>query len=751
MESKPDKTQEFMSLFQTKQPRTITKVIDRYGNFIGSFSAENRIWIAERDIPPIFKEGLIATEDGNFWNHDGVSFTGLVRAAKNFLISFGENRQQGGSTITMQLVRVVSNKREKKINRKIEEIKLALELEKRFSKEKILEMYCNEVYFGGSRYGIEAASQFYFSKSITELKEEECALLIALIQSPEKYYKMLISGSDSELLTVRNRRDYVLTKMYQANLIKSSDELEILKSKPMRVFELSSSSIKAGSYPLEEVRKDLYERYGREKAIEGGLTVYTTIDLTWQKIAEDSLKEGLMNVDKTLGFRKPIESSLRSFPSKSSNSKDTYLGDKVSAVILSWTNNGLLVSILGQEILMSSDDLVWPLEILRKKLNKGDRILVNIVRIDRGIIGRVKLHQQPDIQGSIIAIEQSTGEIRAMVGGYDYDLSKFNRATQSRRQVGSTFKPFIYGAAFESGYNPLSLVSDIPTGFLDDNLYEIKTDSQGDMISYRPRYQSSKPYVPSNYHSDFIGDIPIYRAMALSQNIPAVRTMAQIGPSKVIDFAHKCGIDSQILSVPSTALGVQELTLQEMVRAYGTIANNGVKTPKPSLITKIVDVNGVILYQQPTIDQEEVIDPRIAFQLVQTLQSVVEMGTAKSSKSMGIQLAGKTGTTDSYTDGWFIGFSPNITIGVWVGFDKKRTIYSGADGASIALPIWTKLIRHYSKVVMQNKFVEPVGLSRVKHGGYEFSIISESTKVKELTNKKISKGKVDLLPFITKD
>ena len=270
MESKPDKTREFMSLFQTKQPRTITKVIDRYGNFIGSFSAENRIWIAERDIPPIFKEGLIATEDGNFWNHDGVSFTSLVRAAKNFLISFGENRQQGGSTITMQLVRVVSNKREKKINRKIEEIKLALELEKRFSKEKILEMYCNEVYFGGSRYGIEAASQFYFSKSITELREEECALLIALIQSPEKYYKMLISGSDSGLLTVRNRRDYVLTKMYQANLIKSSDELEILKSKPMRVFELSSNSIKAGSYPLEEVRKDLYERFGREKAIEGG-------------------------------------------------------------------------------------------------------------------------------------------------------------------------------------------------------------------------------------------------------------------------------------------------------------------------------------------------------------------------------------------------------------------------------------------------------------------------------------------------
>ena len=708
-----DDTQEFLKLFALRTPKTITKVLDRTGNTLGIFSEENRIIIPYGDIPKGFVDALVATEDAGFWTHNGVSVKGLFRAGKNFILSLG-TKKQGGSTLTMQLVRNVTRKRQKKITRKIQEINLALALEKKYTKQQILEQYANEVYFGGGRYGVESAAQFYFAKSASQLSIEQCALLVGLVQSPERYSKMLLGKSTKDRQFVTDRRNYVLDRMVIEGYLKDP-QANIIKKRPVLTARENLSGETIGAYAIEEVRKYLYTKYGKDMVMNGGLEVTTTIDSLWQLAAQDAVQNGVRSVDRRLGYRGENLKQVKNIMQSHFMSWDQYIskGAQVDGVILGWEGDQLKVRIDKTEVTLSRESLEWAGAKAEKVLTRGTVAKFLVTAADGGIPTQVELHQDPAIQGALLAVDPLTGEIRAMVGGYDFNRSKFNRTTQAKRQAGSTLKPFIYGAAFEHGFAPNSLVSDIPTRFVSTQEFSIGPTQPDGTFDFKPLYGISKVYEPKNYKFDYAGPMTIWEALAESRNIPAMRTYTQVGPQKVIDFAKRCGIDSNLPLLPSVALGSPEVSLAELVRGYATISNRGIRSPKPFLILRVKDREGKILEEAQAPVPETVVDPQTAFQVIQSMQGVARRGTAAKTNELGWPVAGKTGTTDNYTDGWFVGFSTKVAFGTWVGFDEKKTIFSGADGATVALPIWIEFAKSILPTTLREDFLPPEGMVTV--------------------------------------
>ncbi|MFM8234715.1 MAG: penicillin-binding protein 1A [Holophagaceae bacterium] len=711
--STPDDTEDFLKLFALRTPKTITKVLDRTGNTLGIFSEENRIIIPYGDIPKGFVDALVATEDAGFWTHNGVSVKGLFRAGKNFILSLGE-KKQGGSTLTMQLVRNVTRKRQKKITRKLQEINLALALEKKYTKQQILEQYANEVYFGAGRYGVESASQFYFGKSASQLSIEQCALLVGLVQSPERYSKMLLGKSTKDRQFVTDRRNYVLDRMVIEGYLKEP-QANILKKRPVVTARENSSGETVGAYAIEEVRKYLYSKYGKDMVMNGGLEVTTTIDSLWQLAAQDAVQNGVRTVDRRLGYRGENLKQVKNIMQSHFMSWDQYVskGAQVDGIILGWEGDQLKVRIDKTQITVSREALEWAGAKAEKVLTRGTVAKFLVTASEGGIPTQVELYQDPTIQAALLAVDPTTGEIRAMVGGYDFNKSKFNRTTQAKRQAGSTLKPFIYGAAFEQGLAPNSLVSDVPTRFVSTQEFSIGPTQSDGSFDFKPLYEISKVYEPKNYKFDYAGPVTLWEALVESRNIPAMRTYTQVGPQKVIDFAKRCGIESNLPLLPSVALGSPEISLVELVRSYATISNQGIRSPKPFLILRVKDREGKVLEEaQPTLS-ENVVDPQTAFQLIQSMQGVARRGTAARTNEIGWPVAGKTGTTDNYTDGWFVGFSTKVTFGTWVGFDEKKTIFSGADGATIALPIWIEFAKSILPTTLREDFLVPQGMLTV--------------------------------------
>jgi len=698
----------FLTLFALRVPKTITKVLDQNGNVIGIFAEEHRVVIPYGDIPKAFVNALVATEDTDFWEHSGISPRGFARSGWNFVTSFGR-RREGGSTLTMQLIRNVTARRQKKLDRKLKEIILARKLEKAYSKKQIMEMYANEVYFGGGRYGIEAASEFYFGKSAPQLLPEECALLAGLVQNPNWYNPY--NPDPKSRAAAKSRRNHVLVRMVKEGYLKAP-EASLLVEKPIRLARENAHEESVAPYVVEEVRKYLYEKYGREQVLNGGLEVTTTVDSFWQGAANDAVRAGLKVVDRRRGFRKEAVQFVSDPETTQLNGWKRYfeIGDSVRGVILGWKSGKAQVRIGKVQLDVPESAFAWAGKDIQKLLPRGAAPLFAVKTTDDGTPKTLELDQDPSVEGALMAVDPRSGEIRAMVGGYDFNRSKFNRATQALRQVGSTMKAYVYGAAFTGGKTPATMVQDVPTRFLDTVDYVTITHPDG-TSDFKPLRPGVKPYEPKNYERDFWGPIPIWEALRDSRNVPAVRTLEETGVLNVIDFARKCGVTGNIPPYPSMALGSGDFTLREMVRGYSTIANGGLQAPVPFFIKKIADRNGRVLESHGGAATEQVLDPMSTFQLIQCLQGVANAGTgARAGAELQWPIAGKTGTTDDHTDGWFIGFSTRIVCGVWVGLDEKKTIFRGADGAKVALPIWIDFMRAALPTTEREEFKVPEGM-----------------------------------------
>ena len=719
----------FLTLFALRVPKTITKVLDQNGNVIGTFAEEHRVVIPYGDIPKAFINALVATEDTDFWNHGGVSARGIARAGWNFITSFGR-RREGASTLTMQLIRTVTAKRQKRLDRKLKEIILARKLEKAYSKKQIMEMYANEVYFGGGRYGIEAAAEFYFGKSAPQLLPEECAVLAGLVQNPNWYnpYNPDIRARAA----ARARRDHVLIRMVKENYLQAR-EASLLIEKPIRLARENAREESVAPYVVEEVRKYLYEKYGREQTLNGGLEVTTTVNTLWQEAANEAVRAGVKAVDRRRGFRKEAVQFVNDPETTQLPGWHRFfeVGDGVRGVVLGWKGGKAIVRIGTGTLQVPAAAFAWAGKDIQKLLPRGAAPLFTIKTVDEGRPKTVELDQDPLVEGALMAVEPRSGEIRAMVGGYDFNRSKFNRATQAQRQVGSTMKAFVYGAAFTAGKTPATMVEDVPTRFLDTVDYLTITRPDG-MLDYRPLRAGAKPYEPKNYERDFWGPIPIWEAIRDSRNVPAVRTLEETGVLNAIDFARKCGITSSLPPYPSLALGSPDLTLKEMVRGYATIANGGLQAPVPFLIKKVVDRTGRVLESHGGAATEQVLDPQATFQLIQCLQGVATSGTGARSNELEWPVAGKTGTTDEHTDAWFMGFSTRIVCGVWVGLDEKKTIFRGADGAKVALPIWIDFMKAALPGTEREEFQVPQGMEWADIDRYTGLLATSATTDKVL-------------------
>jgi len=713
----------FLTYFALRVPKTITKVLDRNGDVIGVFAEENRVVIPFGDIPRAFVGAVIATEDSDFMNHGGISARGVVRAGFNFLISFGQ-RREGASTLTMQLVRTVTAKRQRRLDRKLKEIILARKLEQAYTKKQIFEQYANEVYFGGGRYGIEAAAQFYFGKSAPQLAVEECALLAGLVQNPNWYNPY--NPDPKARAAAKARRNHVLRRMVAEGYLKDSD-VKALMDRPIRLARENAQEEAVAPYPVEEVRKYLYEKYGRDRVLEGGLEVTTTIDSVWQTAANAAVAAGLRAVDRRRGFRKEGVQFV-------SNPESTMLpgwnrffeeGGSVRGIIQGWKAGGAEVRI-GKALLTVPDNAFsWAGKNIRSILMRGATPLFLIKAAgEDGIPTRLELDQEPEVEGALLAVEPQTGEIRAMVGGYDFKRSKFNRSFQAERQVGSTMKAFVYGAAFTQGKTPATMVDDVPTRFTMD----------------------TTTYEPKNYERDFWGPVPIWEAIRDSRNVPAVRTLEATGIDNVIAFAHNVGVGGRIIPYPSLALGASDLTLKDMVRGYSTFAIGGRQAPPPFLIRKVVDRSGKVLETHDGTPGDQVVDPMSNYQLIQCLQGVAQRGTGARSNELGWPLAGKTGTTDDHTDAWFVGFSTHVSCGVWVGLDAKKTIYKGADGAKVALPIWIDFMKVALPSTAKEEFPVPDGMEWAEIDRYTGLVATSATQGNDLVRMAFKPGTTPRTP-----
>lgn len=674
------------------EPNIISTLLGDDGSVIKEFAIERRVEIPYDKIPQVLKQAIVATEDPRFFRHPGVDFRGIMRAIVANLRQGRFRRLQGGSTITQQLARQLFLYSQQTLSRKLKETYLALQIERRYSKEKIFEMYCNQCYLGHGVYGVETAANLFFGKNVSDLTLEEAALIAGIFRGPEVY-----SPYNNPEVTLR-RRNHVLTRMAEEGFI-SQEEAEEAKKKPLNVLPLHRQSSEFGAYFFEEVRKYVEKKYGADLLYRSGLKIYTTLNREMQSWAEEALVKRLREIDKLKGWRKDKKnllqeenvdlhkawlSSWRVAPLKS--------GDIVQAIVLSVSRREAAIRVRDYEGLLTNKDIAWTkTDNLERLIRPGDIIHVEIKEVDEGAKKFVaSLDQEPLLEGAFLAIEPQSGEIKAMVGGYSFNRSKFNRATQALRQVGSAIKPLLYVAALENGFTPASQIIDEPITFIDP--------------------WTGQPWAPQNYDRKYKGAVTLRIGIEESRNIVTARLLDYISPQLGVESCRKFGITSPIYPYPSLALGAFEISLLELVSAYTVFPNKGLRA-RPYFIRRIEDKQGNIL-EENWPETETVISPQIAYMMTYLLQGVIERGTAAQAAPLlhDKALAGKTGTTDDFTDAWFIGFSPSLCAGVWIGFDIKVTIGDSMAGAVAALPVWIDFFKKSFEVEKK----------RVEENGYDF-------------------------------
>ncbi len=656
-----------VSELETYRPDIITEIRGSDGSTIGRYAIQRRILLTRSEIPAVLKNAIVATEDKNFFRHGGVDLRRTLSAVAADMRS--QRYGQGGSTLTQQLARAIFLSPKKTISRKVNEALVAFEIERRYSKDQILTMYVNEIYLGHGNYGFEAAARYYFGKSVKDLTLAEAALLAGIVQRPEDQ-----SPFRNPALAL-GRRATALRRM-QAERYVTDEQRRTAEGEPLP----SSPSLKetvVAPYFCEEIRQYLERTYGEKDLYRRGLRVDSTLDPQLQGWSEEAIGWGLRRLSRRHGFRKARNltsegyANLAAYVDPSWENAKLAEGDTLRGVVMSVTATGAEIRVGRDTFPLRASGYKWTNATNATKLLKtGDLVTVTFEKQKDG--GAVLLDQSPTEQGSLLIIENSTGAVRAMVGGYDWSTSKFNRATQALRQAGSTFKPFVYLAAMESGYTPSDTIFDGPLA-----------------ITMDPRQPAWRPV---NYDRKFRGIVTLRRALEHSINVPTVRLAQLVGLQRVIEAAHRLGIHEKLQAYPSLALGAFEVTLLEMTSAYTVFANQGLAFP-PYTFERITDANGDPL-EKTHPDAREVTSPQASFQLLEMLKGVTSRGTAASAAKLKLNIAGKTGTTSDYTDAWFIGMTPRYTIGVWVGNDLKTTLGPGMEGAKVALPIWMRVLEH---------------------------------------------------------
>lgn len=655
------------------RPSSITELYDDQGRIIGSFALQRRMIGKYEDFPKVLRDAIISTEDKDFEHHLGINFWRVFGAAFRDVSS--GSRAQGASTLTMQLSRNLFLSADRNFRRKVQEILLSLQIERRFTKEQIFTMYCNQIYLGHGVYGFEAGSHFYFNKPAKDLTLEEAAVLAGLPKAPNNYSP--INSPERAL----KRRNLVINNMLEDGKITAEQALKAKEAPITLHFQSDPNSL--APYFVEEIRRYLEKKYGSDEVHEAGLRVYTTLNMDLQKVANQAVLDGLAAYERRHGWKGKLPNVVAAGDDLASYQHPDWdnpvePNSYVHVVVTDVSPAAAKLKFGRYTAILLPEDIKWtghksPQEILAV----GDIAYIKVLSITGDKV-KASLEEDSGTQASLMAIDNASGDIKAMVGGRDYEESKFNRATQALRQTGSSFKPYVYTAAVDKfGITPDDTILDAPISFP----------------------SASGVWTPHNYDGKFEGVISLRRALADSRNIPAIKLADRVGIRDVIEMAHRFGVTTQIQPYLPVALGAAEITLNEQVAAYATFPNDGVRVT-PRYITKVTDYDGRVL-EEDYPEVKDVVSAQTARTMVNFMREPVLHGTAYAANVAfkGYQLGGKTGTTNDFTDAWFIGFSPSTTCGVWVGFDEKKSLGAKETGARAALPIWID----YMKVALKGK------------------------------------------------
>ncbi|BAT60869.1 penicillin-binding protein 1A [Variibacter gotjawalensis] len=739
------------STLQDYEPPVMTRVHASDGSLVSEFARERRLYLPIQAVPKLVVDAFLSAEDKNFYEHGGIDFTGIARAAVVYAQNMGTGRRpQGASTITQQVAKNFLLTNEQTFDRKIKEALLAMKIERAYTKDRILELYLNEIYLGLGAYGIAAASLIYYDKSVHELSIAEAAYLAALPKAPSTLHPFRQRERATE------RRNYVIDRMVENGNIKAADA-EKAKKEPLNVTPRPTGAhIFAAEYFAEEVRREVYERFGEKKLYEGGLSVRATLDPKLQAMARKALADGLVKYDETTGYRGPVNKIVLSGDWGTQLAEIKALNDipwKLAVVLetgdqsariglqpgreaggLSRERNTGIVPLDGvrwargaagsnrnrgtpgkvSQVLEAGDVIyVEPLE--RKTRDTRRRQTSDRDEEDTPAVGNLyRLRQVPEVSGAISVLDPFTGRVLALVGGFSYDQSQFNRATQALRQPGSSFKPLVYAAALDNGYTPSSIVVDGP----------LEVD-MGNGQTWRPE----------NYSQKFYGPQTLRFGIEQSKNAMTVRLAQDVGMPLVVDYAKRFGVYDDMPQYLSFSLGAGETTVLRMTAAYSMFANGG-RRIKPTLIDRIQDRYGHTIFRhdqrecrgctadawknqpEPSLvdRREQVLDPMTAYQITSMMEGVVQRGTAPILKEVGKPIAGKTGTTNDWKDAWFVGFSSDLAVGVYVGYDKPRTLgtSAAATGGHLAAPV----VKDFLKAALANKpavpFRVPPGMKLIR-------------------------------------
>ncbi len=699
-----------ISELDSYRPGTITRLYARGGELIGEFATERRVIIAYDEIPEVLRNAIISAEDGNFFNHIGFNFPRLIATIASNIMK-GNLKAAGASTITMQLARNItlsggSLGQEKTWQRKLREAYYTFHIEKRYTKREILTLYANQMYWGTathSAYGVEAASRLYFGKPARDLTLAEAATIAGITQTPARQSPLV----NMEL--ARSRRNYALQRMVTEGYIAQA-EANVAMAEPIVLARRTVRSNTIAPHFIEEVRQHLESEYGVGQLYEEGLTVHTTLDARLQAVANEAVEAGLRAHDKRYGFRPATRNILAEAADHEAGNVDPEMvlrafednrwifamdaGDIVPAVVTEVDAKTMQVRFgpytarvvpKGMRMLQSgridgfrgigrtpANQLVKSGDLIEIKITTLETVDADGEPLDQPVV-EADLEQEPLAEAALIAIENRTGRVLAMVGGYDFDRSKFNRATQAHRQLGSLFKGVLYAAAVDRGYTAVTIISDEPAS------YDVGPEQD--------------LYSPENHDDTYEGPVTLRHAFEKSKNVPAVWIMNQIGPQNVVDFAGRLGFTSKIPPFLSVALGSAESTLMEVTSAYSVFPNRGTRMI-PYQIERIVDHSGNVL-EEGRPQPQNAIRPDTAYIMVNLMRGVVQRGTGRGLLQLRWPIGGKTGTVDDYTDAWFVGFDPDISVGVWVGHDEKKSLGEGEEGSLVAVPIWRDFMRAY--------------------------------------------------------
>ena len=690
---------------------------------VGKFLMDNRIPVSYEQIPKQLVKAFIAAEDAEFFQHKGVDYKGILRAMfKNLL---ARRIVQGGSTITQQVTKTFFLTPKRSVLRKLREVAYAFGLERDLTKEEILTLYLNNIYLGNGAYGVEAASESYFNKRAEQLNLAEMAMMAGLAKAPSRYSPV------NNFRRAKDRQAYVLTRMTELGIISQEQKEKALRI-PLKIQSRESAYFSKAPYFTELIRQQVERKYGKEKLYQQGLRIYTTLDLSLQRAAQRSVDTGLKELDKREGFRGPLRTlspkEVKELLNKRKESSRPLPQNEVfEGVILSRDDSKKFYTVWVEDRkgILPFSEMSWALTIKPTPsykpqkvktpgdlLNPGDVVYVRVKESPKKDQSPLfVLEQEPLVQGALLCLDPKTGYVRAMVGGRDFSESQFNRAISSRRQPGSAFKPVIYAAALEKGYTPSTILMDSPVEYSDpDGAY----------------------WAPKNYDQDFMGPITFRNALAHSRNVVTVKILEDIGVGYALKFIKRLGIESPIKRDLSIALGTSGVSMPELTSAFAVFANGGERV-KPIFLKKIVTMEGEVLEENtPYIEMEEkeeeedtseapspvlkerVISPQNAFIMTHLLQGVVQHGTGQRAKVLGRPVAGKTGTSSDYSDAWFVGYTPSLLAGVWVGFDDKTSLGKNETGARAALPIWIS----FMDKALRNTPVEtpkpPKGITLIK-------------------------------------